>query len=820
MTRLVLALLAAAIPSMALASTAGMPSRDAALPVASAAGFRAPHLSPIDLVSLPAPLEKAAPRAAGDPDGRKRVGEVRPLPKAARVAGWMPVNGGFVARLRASSEGAEGLRVKLELGDASGALEVRAQGSDGRIEVMAVDPALGSDAWTPWTEGPVQVIEVFSRSLPPLEAVRLGAVVHFTQSPLEKAAGTCTVSTMCAASDSSLASGVASAINNAKKAVAKLSFIDGGGSYVCSGTLINTEKFPAAYLLTANHCINNATSARSLSTIWFYESTACDGLAASAGRVQVAGGAQLVFANDNVDASLLLLNQQPPAGAVYLGWNPARLASAGDAIVSISHPDGDTSRYAIGATSRDYRIIGHPQDMYGVRFTRGIIEGGSSGSGLFTMANGALQLRGVLSGTTVANGASGMSCTNRDESALYGRLELLYPQITPYITLAGRAPDDAPNRVQDFAAVPLGLAGSDAPLDTHATTLAIDNRRLDYAGDLDTYRFTIASPSWVSVWTEGANLDTVGAILDSRGVFLESEDDAQAGDNHAGITRKLGPGTYYFQVGHFEAAGTGAYNVRMRADAVDTNYTDLWWNASESGWGLNVNHQGNIIFATLFTYDTNGAPLWLAMSDGERQPDGSYQGTLYRSSGPAFNAAPFGAASAAAVGTLRLTFTGRDSATLAYTVNGTPVAKSVTRQVFATAPTCTWSAFDRSVTYNFQDLWWNPAEPGWGVNLTHQGNTLFATLFTYDANGQGVWLVMSNGVQSAPGRFSGTLYQTAGPAFSAPAWNAPAQQAVGSLNFNFSNGNAGTMSYTYHGVAVTKSIQRQVFAPLKTKCES
>jgi lysyl endopeptidase len=818
MTRIFLAFLAASLPALAAASTDGMPSRDAEARFAPHAGFRAPHLAATEVVALPPLLEKSAPRAEGD--GRQRVGEVRALPKAVRIAGWSAVEGGFVARLRAASEGAQGLRVKLELGTLAGTLEVRAQGNDGRVESMRVDPALGAEAWTPWTEGPEQLIEVFSPHLPALEAVRLAAVVHFTQSPLEKAAGTCTVSTMCAASDPSLGAGVASAINHAKKSVAKLSFIDGGSSYVCSGTLINTDKFPAAYLLTANHCINNATSARSLTTLWFHEATACDGAVASAARVQVAGGAQLVFANDNVDSSLVLLTQQAPAGAVYLGWNPARLASVGDSVVSISHPSGDTSRYAIGSTARDYRIVGHPQDMYGVRFTRGIIEGGSSGSGLFTLANGALQLRGVLSGTTVANSASGMSCTNRDEAALYGRFEILYPQIAPYITLAGRPADDAPNRVQDFASVPVDLAGSDAPLDTRASPLAIDNRRIDYPGDLDTFRFIVASPSWVSVWTEGANLDTVGAILDSRGVFLESEDDAQRGDNHAGITRKLDPGTYYFQVGHYEAAGTGSYDVRMRADAVDANYTDLWWNASESGWGLNVNHQGNTIFATLFTYDTHGAPLWLAMSNGVRQADGSYEGALYRSTGPAFNASPFGAGSAMAVGTMRLTFTSRNAATLSYSVDGASVVKNVTRQVFASVPTCTWSAFDRSTLDNFQDLWWNPAEPGWGVNLTHQGNTLFATLFTYDSNGQGVWLAMSNGAQVSPGRFSGTLYRTTGPAFNAPHWSTPTPQAVGTLAFNFTNGNAATMSYTYHGVAVTKSIQRQVFAPLKTKCES
>ena len=27
---------------------------------------------------------------------------------------------------------------------------------------------------------------------------------------------------------------------------------------------------------------------------------------------------------------------------------------------------------------------------------------------------------------------------------------------------------------------------------------------------------------------------------------------------------------------------------------------------------------------------------------------------------------------------------------------------------------------------NYQSLWWNPQESGWGINLAHQGNTIFA----------------------------------------------------------------------------------------------
>ena len=44
------------------------------------------------------------------------------------------------------------------------------------------------------------------------------------------------------------------------------------------------------------------------------------------------------------------------------------------------------------------------------------------------------------------------------------------------------------------------------------------------------------------------------------------------------------------------------------ANAV-TNYTDMWFNPSESGWGVNVTQDYNgPIFATFFVYTATGAP--------------------------------------------------------------------------------------------------------------------------------------------------------------------------------------------------------------------
>ena len=61
-------------------------------------------------------------------------------------------------------------------------------------------------------------------------------------------------------------------------------------------------------------------------------------------------------------------------------------------------------------------------------------------------------------------------------------------------------------------------------------------------------------------------------------------------------------------------------------------------------------------------------------------------------------------------------------------------------------------------------LWWNPAENGWGINFAHQGNILFGTLFTYDATGAPLWLMMSNGAMQADGvTFTGRPLPHHGP---------------------------------------------------------
>lgn len=257
------------------------------------------------------------------------------------------------------------------------------------------------------------------------------------------------------------------------------------------------------------------------------------------------------------------------------------------------------------------------------------------------------------------------------------------------------------------------------------------------------------------------------------------------------------------------------------------NYQGLWWATppgSESGWGINFAHQGDVIFATWFTYDATGKAWWLSMT-ASRSGQNVYSGDLLQTHGPAFSATPFdpNAVTHSTVGHATLTFTDANTAQFAYTVNGIAQTKTLTRERFGTAPACNFGAQPNlALATNYQDLWWAaPAgvESGWGINLTEQSSMIFGTWFTYDVDGSPLWLSVL-AANTAPGVFTGDLVRTRGPPFSATPFD-PAMvthTGVGTATFTFSDGNHGTFAYTVGGVAQSKPITREVFVNPGTVC--
>ncbi len=254
-------------------------------------------------------------------------------------------------------------------------------------------------------------------------------------------------------------------------------------------------------------------------------------------------------------------------------------------------------------------------------------------------------------------------------------------------------------------------------------------------------------------------------------------------------------------------------------------YTDLWFNAAEEGWGINLNHQNDIIFGTWFTYSAGNAAGWYVMSDLRRQADGSFSGAIYQTTGQGFNRinGTKSTSGVTEVGRATLRFSGAGAGTFSYTVNGVAQSKAITRQQYtpvATACSQQAASTSRATSQNYQDLWWVPAEEGWGVNLTHQGDILFATLFTYAANGTAQWVVASSVARQSDSSYTGKLYRTTGVAFNLINGSKSSQSVteVGSISLRFANGESGVMTYTLDGTSGSKNISRQVFGSTVNVC--
>lgn len=264
------------------------------------------------------------------------------------------------------------------------------------------------------------------------------------------------------------------------------------------------------------------------------------------------------------------------------------------------------------------------------------------------------------------------------------------------------------------------------------------------------------------------------------------------------------------------------------ANAQSVSYQGLWWNAppgSESGWGINLAHQGDAIFATWFTYDSARKGWWLSMT-ASKIADRTYAGMVIETRGPpAFSTVPFDPShvTRSTIGTGTLTFSDANNGSFRYDVRGVQQTKAITRQVFGRMPTCTYAVSpDLAATTNYQDLWWVPdgAESGWGINLTHQSDWIFATWFAYNMDGTPMWLSVS-APKDAAGVYSGDLIRTTGPAFNAVPFDPASvrREVVGNAKFSFANGNAATFTYTVGSFTQTKSLTRQLFAPpAGTRC--
>src|SRR4029434_5260831 len=139
------------------------------------------------------------------------------------------------------------------------------------------------------------------------------------------------------------------------------------------------------------------------------------------------------------------------------------------------------------------------------------------------------------------------------------------------------------------------------------------------------------------------------------------------------------------------------------------NFTDHWYNAAESGWGVQATAQGETQFVTWYTYGSDGNPLWFTMVLNRAGQD-IFTGDVFQTTGVPLPNINGGQASTSVtkVGTAVMFYYGLFEAVFVYDIKGDTAVKPLQRLQFGPLTVCVYSTAPRNGDTNYQDIWWNP----------------------------------------------------------------------------------------------------------------
>ncbi len=342
----------------------------------------------------------------------------------------------FQAALR--SPGATGLRLEF-VNFAAGAGRVWLYPGDESNPTRPIGPYEGGeDTWSGLVEGESVVLEFEAAAgAPRMLPFQLGRISHIsanvgTAAAPRTAALACNLDVTCYPEWAEKARGVA-----------RYLFETNGGGALCSGSLVNTRNNSGIpYFLTADHCISNATEARSVQAFWFYQSSICNGAPRSLRDVPTTLGATYMAGGsmEQGDFTLLRLTGTLPSGVSFAGWMPEELP-IGTPVAGIHHPTGDYKRISFGNRAESILTRGRPEPKFHtIIWATGVTEGGSSGSPIFT--NEGLIVGMLSGGPKPPNGRT--ECDLTPAYDWYGKFSTAYPTLQGFLEERTTGPTPTP----------------------------------------------------------------------------------------------------------------------------------------------------------------------------------------------------------------------------------------------------------------------------------------------------------------------------------------------------------------------------------------
>ena len=460
---------------------------------------------------------------------------------------------------------------------------------DGSVQVLEIGDTAETVAdepyWSPSVEGDTIGIQIILPSLDSLKSLKI--------LPLKIAHRFATVSPQshldCSNHvDVACSTGTVDTYNT----IAKITYEDATGSYVCSGTLMNDES-PGfiPYFLTANHCLAEQSSADTTEFIFFHQFATCGETALDARRFITGGGAVLLATSAAQDSTFLKISEELHGPNWFAGWSiDDELTEFGTELISYSHPGGHEKKYAKGNSQGlsdvqvcdDGEDCNTVEDAIHVTWSEGVIEVGSSGSGIFSNE----YLVGVLSGGDDSCEAG---------SASYGNFRNFFPLISDWL----ESNDDHHDIVDYATEVEVGST----------TTGSIDD-----VSDVDMFKVEFTGSGTLTVYTTGTT-DTQGELFNDD---FHLYDDDSGDDTNFRIAAEVDSGTYYVQV----TGKIGDYELHVEFSTSDVG--DVWRDSHRmllnSSFMSRIDTVGDVDW---YTFQTDSDGVLTIYSTGSTNTKGS-----------------------------------------------------------------------------------------------------------------------------------------------------------------------------------------------------
>lgn len=239
------------------------------------------------------------------------------------------------------------------------------------------------------------------------------------------------------------------------------------------------------------------------------------------------------------------------------------------------------------------------------------------------------------------------------------------------------------------------------------------------------------------------------------------------------------------------------------------NDTNIWWQPSESGWGLFLVDQESMQFPAWYTYGKDGKATWFIGSVSPKQ-GGGYQGDVFAYTGVPFDQISGQASDPAKkVGEVSLNRTD-DKLRFSYTVDGETQTKQLEPFPFGDQKVqCDFAEAPNAE--DMTDLWYDPASSGWGVNIVQSSaSSITIAWYTYGADRKAIW-VLGFLNKNASGAFTGDLYQgkTGTPFMQIDGKPATeGTEKIGTVSVTLESVDKAVMAYTIGSVSQSKTMQR------------